>query len=411
MNRFIPLALLALFPYLALAPIFSLAEETQTKSTVEKLAFVSHWDGNANIYVVNVDGSQLVKLTTGTPKKEGFYTPKWSPDASKLITVKNITHSLFKTTYELWLAHLNGAGLLKIAENIEPVFLPSWSPDGTKVLFVIREEKKAKIKIFDLLNNSTNDITPPELQEIKNSNLTWSPDSAKILGVFTTQSKTNIYYLKIADLALVKVTAKSGAYENPVWSPDGAKIIFAYTNPTLDLFNQDSGLYSINSDGSNLLLIDKGEKISNIAWASDSTTISYSKASRIDTQMDAQGFSSSTYYYGTFLYSTNGTGHPQKLFNSGKTPQQPSWSPDGKKLAFILGGAVNITLPGEAKPVIIKIPNPSGTPVWSPDSTQIACTGSDRILKKSSIYLAPINGGKVIRLTDDTQAYDPVWAP
>ena len=50
------------------------------------IAFVSHADGNDEIYVMNSDGSWLVRLTRN-PAQDGW--PRWSPDGKKLMFISN----------------------------------------------------------------------------------------------------------------------------------------------------------------------------------------------------------------------------------------------------------------------------------------------------------------------------------
>ena len=57
----------------------------------EKIAFVSTKSGNAEIYVVNVDGTGLEQLTSG---KAVNASPNWSPDGKQIVFVSNRDGSL-----------------------------------------------------------------------------------------------------------------------------------------------------------------------------------------------------------------------------------------------------------------------------------------------------------------------------
>ena len=50
------------------------------------IAFVSHADGNAEIYVMNTDGSGLIRLTRNLADDQW---PEWSPDGKKLMFISN----------------------------------------------------------------------------------------------------------------------------------------------------------------------------------------------------------------------------------------------------------------------------------------------------------------------------------
>jgi TolB protein len=52
----------------------------------EKIAFVSTKSGNAEIYVVNADGTGLKQLTSGSAVNA---SPNWSPDGKRIVFVSN----------------------------------------------------------------------------------------------------------------------------------------------------------------------------------------------------------------------------------------------------------------------------------------------------------------------------------
>ena len=79
----------------------------------------------------------------------------------------------------------------------------------------------------------------------------------------------------------------------------------------------------------------------------------------------------------------------------------PSWSPDGTKLAFSLGGAIETCVVSTCSPT--HVGTATGTePVWSPDGTQIAYVNSAHIHT-----ISPNGTGDVNRVA----GIDPSWDP
>jgi hypothetical protein len=79
----------------------------------------------------------------------------------------------------------------------------------------------------------------------------------------------------------------------------------------------------------------------------------------------------------------------------------PSWSPDGTKLAFSLGGAIDTCVVSSCAPA--QVGTATGTePVWSPDGTKIA------FVNGANISTVPAAGGTI---TSVVAGIDPSWNP
>lgn len=148
------------------------------------------------------------------------------------------------------------------------------------------------------------------------------------------------------------------------WSPDGKQIVFvASTKPIQE--KEDWDLYAINTDGSNLRQITRGDSIDmQPAWSPDGTWIAFHRNCAL------------------WIMHPDGTeGNP---LSSGLCATGIAWSPDSHWIAFLENG-----LPDGQRPATIRVfeyggsdsrivytfgqPVNHGQVAWSPDGRQIFC--------------------------------------
>jgi len=92
-----------------------------------KIAFVSHRDGNYEVYVMNSDGSGQTRLTSD-PERDDY--PSWSPDGSKIAF-----NSYRSGQAEIWLMNADGSDQHQMTFSQDPSFHAVWSPGGQWIAF------------------------------------------------------------------------------------------------------------------------------------------------------------------------------------------------------------------------------------------------------------------------------------
>jgi TolB protein len=205
--------------------------------------------GNADIYVMNRDGSDQTNLTSGSSAWES--EPKLSPDSTKVAYVKQYG--------SIYVMNVNGSGATQVTNDGHS---PTWAPDGKKIAFV----RGMAIYSVNIDGSGLTRLTGASTLN-GGSNLAWSPDGREI----AFESLNNYYdpaiFVMNADGSNIRNLSGTGlnVYDDaPSWSPDGTKIAFERAN----------SVYVMNADGTNKheVSYDYG---TNPAWSPDGTKIVY----------------------------------------------------------------------------------------------------------------------------------------
>ena len=92
-----------------------------------RLAFDSTRDGNTEIYVVDADGSNSVRLTT-SPAKD--WAAAWSPDGTEIAFTSDRTGLA-----QIWVMRADGGDQVQLTDDTTDHLWPTWSPDGSRIAF------------------------------------------------------------------------------------------------------------------------------------------------------------------------------------------------------------------------------------------------------------------------------------
>src|SRR5687768_8633783 len=96
-----------------------------------KIVFQSDRDGAGDLYVMNADGSDVVRLTSNVGVDPSRAHPDWSPDGSR-IAFNCLVDS---GNRDICRINADGSGLVRITSDPASDFDPSWSPDGRTIAF------------------------------------------------------------------------------------------------------------------------------------------------------------------------------------------------------------------------------------------------------------------------------------
>lgn len=206
----------------------------------EKIAFSSTRDGNAEIYIMNADGSSQTRLTNSAGSDAH---PTFSPDGNKIAFVSDRNGHL-----GIWVMNVDGSHPVELMDGFAGT-QPDFSPDGTKIVFCGTGGSSAISQIWIMNADGTGRDNLSKEFNSDDVSPAFSPDGTKIVyfrDPFGPGSTTpEIYVMNIDGSNKVAVTASNGKDFHPSYSIDGTRIVFTSVRTT------NSEIYAMNVDGTN----------------------------------------------------------------------------------------------------------------------------------------------------------------
>ena len=344
----------------------------------KQIVFVCDRDKNANIYVMQTDGSNLRRLTDD-PYFDNF--PVFSPDGTQVAFQSNREDE----RTEVYLKNVNDdtpARRLTHSSYGAGTAPGCWSPDGTNILYAVPGENgNDRIVLADvdppaqpILSDEKADLAFPRL----------SADGKKILYQARAAHRVELRLTDLATRTTRTIFKTESDYLGPAWSPDNSLI--AFTNKA----NGNSEIFTIKPDGSGLKnLTNNPLKDGEAIFSPDGSEIFFVRDNYAQPQL--------------YRMDLNGD-HQRRVTERNGYEADPAFSPDGAYLAFSgdrEGHGLDIFLLNMNNPsdeeVIASRRFHDSEPTFSPDGKRMAFIATSD--GNREIYLMNSDGSGLFRLT------------
>jgi len=233
---------------------------------------------------------------------------------------------------------------------------PTWSPDGQRLLFVRSDGDDAQIYTTSADGKDLKRLTTPPGTHAEAA---WSPDGHRIAFITRMAGVGGVSLMTADGGDQRSLTGPVPSASAPAWSPDGRLIAFLAQSG-----GSGAELYVTGTDFRDTRRIPTPATgvvpgVSEFVWLPDGQHLAYTTRAG-PAQSD--------------ISVVRLDGGPPRWFAFGHTP---SWSPDGRRVAFVVahvgGGQTYLQdLPAGRSVPLTDAHYISMRPVWSPDGTWIA---------------------------------------
>ncbi len=398
----------------------------------KKILFTSDAGGGDNIWVMDRDGSNARQIT-----KESFRllnNAVWTPDGNYFIARKHFTSGRSLGAGELWLYHTSGGSGLQLTSkknDQQDLNEPSVSPDGRYVYYSEDIYPGGYFQYNKDPNNQIFAIKRFDREKGISETVTGGPGGAarpqishtgKLLAfVKRVRTKSVLYLRNLETGEEWPIYDKLSKDQQEAWTIFGIYTGFAWTPDDKQVIIWSGGKI-MKVDASGVDVVGEIPFTCNVKQR-------ITDAVRFKQDLNPDEFNVNVIRHavtspdGKWLVF-NAVGHiykkalpdgkPERITNSEVHEFEPSFSPDGKTLAYVTwqdsatGTICKVNMDGKGKPMVITTKRGMyRTPSFSPDGKWLVFTeeGSNDIMGntftvKPGIYIMPVNGGKEEFVTD-----------
>ncbi len=277
----------------------------------------------SQVWMIPAAGGEAMPMTA---KGASAGRPRWSPDGKYL----SFTASRGENARtQVWALNRLGGEAQQLTEVKQGIQSYEWSPDGKRLLLVIQDPSPEEVQRQKDEEAGVRPVRPRTQPPWVIDRLQFKQDVQGYLD----RRRNHLYVFDLASKNLRQIT--SGDYDgrDPAWSPDGKQVVFVSNRgpePDLD-FNTDLWLVSAdNTDmGKTMLrLTSNPGPDTNPSWSPDGKWIAY------ETSTDVKNFWYATTYLA--LIPPQG-GAPQIVTQKlDRNISSPRFSADGKWIYFVL---------------------------------------------------------------------------
>jgi len=196
----------------------------------------------AKKYKASIDSSRKLGHTLANDVMFAL-TGKRGPFTSKIAFVSDRTGKK-----EVYVMDYDGHNPVKVTSRFSHAMAPAWSPDGKQIVFtaITRNKKNIRNHNLFLYNLSSGKISMISNKSGINSGATYKPNGKELALTMSFPGNPEIFLLDPSSKVAKRITNSYGLDVDPSFSPDGKQIAFVSDRSGRPM------VYKMNSDGANI---------------------------------------------------------------------------------------------------------------------------------------------------------------
>jgi TolB protein len=289
-----------------------------------QVTFYSRRDGNFEIYLADTDRALVVNISRNEAEDT---LPAWSPDGEQLIfySTRGADEALYRIDYDGQPAYL-------FTESGHGETYPMWSPDGRSITY--SSDRRGGVGIYTI---DASGGEPKRITDYLAALMAYSPNGERIVFMADCDNNCDLFIMDADGQNIHAFTPRNGMFDVfPAWSPDSRQITFVSNRDRFfEIYVLDANCAEL-AGGCNARRLTYNRDFDGFSvWSPDGEKLLFSSNRNGNFELFSLDVTCINAPQSCDQMTRRLTHHPSR-------DTSPSWSPDGRWIAFISGRAVYV---------------------------------------------------------------------